>query len=115
VYGLVEINAECSESQIKFTWSPLTSLVETGGTPILSYDIEWDQGFQGQVWKHLAGYSFDYTQTSYTATANIIKGTTYQVHVRAKNYWGFGPFSSTITIKASTVPRKMATVTTSVD
>jgi len=62
------------------------------------------------VWYHLAGYSFDFTSTSYTASAKIVKGTTYRIRIRAKNYWGWGPYSGELSIKASTVPDKMTAV-----
>ena len=91
VKGLNEINSETSEIQIKFTWDPLLTLEETGGSPIISYDVQWDAGYNGIVWYHLAGYSFDFKQTTYLASAKIVKGTTYKIRIRAKNYWGWGP------------------------
>lgn len=47
--------------------------------------------------------------------SSIIGGTNYQFRVRAKNYWGWGSYSATVTIKASTVPDQMAAAVTSID
>jgi len=109
------VNSQTSESQIQFTWNALSTLLEIGGTPILSYNVQWDRGFNGQAWYHLAGYSFDLLTTSYTASALITKGTTYRIRIRAKNYWGWGPLSDELLIKASTIPSKLAVVVTSID
>jgi hypothetical protein len=35
--------------------------------------------------------------------------------VRARNYWGWGEYSDVLEIKASTVPEKVDTVTTSIE
>lgn len=51
----------------------------------------------------------------YYATASIKAGYTYMVRIRARNYWGWGDFSETITIKASTVPDQVDTPETSIE
>ena len=113
--GIVEINETTSESRIDFKWDPLVTHTETGGTPILSYNVQWDRGFSGIIFFDLAGYSSDFMLTTYSATAKITKGRVYYVRVRAKNYWGWGPFSTVMQIKASTAPDKMSGVKTYID
>jgi hypothetical protein len=39
----------------------------------------------------------------------------YQIRIRAKNDWGYGPFSTITSVKASSVPNKVAMPTTSID
>lgn len=75
---------------------PLITESETGGTTIISYNVQWDSGSNGAFWSNLAGFSSNYLATSYTATSAIIAGTTYRIRIRAKNYWGYGPFSNVL-------------------
>ena len=80
------------------------TLIETGGTGIISYNVQWDSGSSGAFWSNLAGFSSNYLAQQYTATSAIIAGTTYQIRIRAKNYWGYGQFSNIMSIKASAAP-----------
>ncbi len=89
--------------------------METGGTSIISYNVQWDSGSSGSFWSNLAGFSSNYLAQTYTATSAIIAGTSYQIRIRAKNYWGYGPFSSVITIKASAAPNQVSVPMTSID
>lgn len=98
-----------------FDWSELVTQQETGGTEILSYNVQWDTGTDGRSWSNLAGYSSNFIASSYTATASIVAGETYLIKVRARNYWGWGDFSDTITIKASTFPGKVNPAITTID
>jgi len=76
---------------------------ETGGSGILSYNVQWDTGTDGRFWSNLAGFASNYLANEYTATSSIVAGRTYLIKVRARNYWGYGEFSDLLTIKASTV------------
>lgn len=42
----------------------------------------------------------------------LTKGAYYQFKVRAKNVYGYGPFSSVVSVRASEVPDTMNTVST---
>jgi len=42
----------------------------------------------------------------------LTKGAYYQFKVRAKNVYGYGPFSSVVSVRASEVPTTMKTVAT---
>ena len=104
-----------TQSNIDFQWDELVTLEETGGTEILSYHVEWDRGSAGLYFLNLAGYVAIYDDTSYSITAHVTTGVSYQVRVRAKNYWGWGEYSDIFTIKASSVPERVDTVTTAID
>lgn len=45
--------------------------------------------------------------------AGVTAGTTYKLKVKARNIYGFGAFSSDFSIKASTVPSTVSSITTS--
>jgi len=53
---------------------------------------------------------------TFLITNNVYAGDLYQLRVRAKNVWGWGPFSPIFNIKAATAPSKMTTLpVTSID
>lgn len=87
----------------------------TGGTDIISYNVQWDSSTSGVSWSSLAGYTSNFIGDEYQATAEVQAGLTYQIKVRAKNYWGWGEFSDIISIKASTVPDKVDVPVTSIE
>jgi hypothetical protein len=63
----------------------------------------------------LVGYASDYTGTTYTVGVGITKGNTYKFKVRAENKWGFGAFSSSVSVLAAKAPSQISYVTTSID
>jgi hypothetical protein len=63
----------------------------------------------------LIGSNIDSTALTFTVSSSIIGGTTYQFRVRAKNYWGWGSYSSTVSIKAAKAPAQMSSAVTSID
>ena len=77
--------------------------------------MQWDAGTNGVTWSNLAGYSSNYIELEYQSTANVAAGVTYQIRVRARNYWGWGYYSDVLSIKASTVPDKVSTPVTSIE
>jgi len=104
-----------SETQIQVNWSPLTSSTDTGGSEILSYNLQFDSGTG--LWVDLVGYSSDYSQLTYTVTDGLTKGIAYQFRIRARNIYGWALLLSdpSTIIKTSGVPAQMFTVTTSYD
>lgn len=50
------------------------------------------------------GKSPESTLLTYTHTASIVAGSSYIFRVRAKNVYGYGDWSTELTIKASSVP-----------
>lgn len=92
------------ESLIQVSWSALTGS-QTGGSSILEYIVEWGSGFS---------LSASTQSTSLTTSTGITAGTTYTVRVRARNKWGYGPYSSTVQLKAAVAPSQMSALSTSV-
>ena len=101
-----------SDTQVQAEWTALSSPAD-GDSPVLSYELQWDQG--NSTWVSLAGSASYYTGTSYTVALGITTGSTYQFQVRASNKWGWGAFSPVTPIVAASAPSQMATVTTSID
>lgn len=58
----------------------------------------------GGSFSTVVGYSSDYTSTSVTITTGITSGKTYLFKYRAKNIFGWGSFSNTVSITAMTIP-----------
>jgi len=88
--------------------------VETGGSPILSYHLQFDQGTGNEDWADLVGFPVDSLVTTYTVTGGIVKGTAYRFRLRSKNIYGFGDYSSLATVFSSDVPEMPAPVTTEI-
>lgn len=105
--------AASTESSIVVEWTAPSTQAETGGSSITGYEIVWDAG-DGSADTTLAGLVSSYTSTSYTQGSGLTEGDDYLFKVRAKNIYGWGPYSAVATIAASSVPDAMATVTTSV-
>jgi Fibronectin type III domain len=106
-------NASTTIAQLVFDWVVPSS---DGYSPVTSYNVQWDQGTQGTQWANLTGYNIDSIVFNYKVSSGIYAGDFYQIRVRAKNRWGWGPFSPVLTIKAATMPAKMATYpSTSID
>ena len=53
--------------------------------------------------------------TSFVVNPGITQGTSYDFKVKARNKWGWGDFSSTVTIAATGVPDQMSEATTTID
>ena len=77
---------------------------DTGGSSITSYSLEWDSGTGGASFTSLIGETsdniatFTYTQTGLTA------GSSYKFRYRAKNIFGWGPYSNEVTTISATRP-----------
>jgi len=92
---------QTTETQVEVNWLALSSEAEIGNSPILSYQLVWDKA---------------------TGTANIVASSTmqltklligltpgqdYKFKVCARNIYGCGPYSQTVTIRASSIPDTM--------
>jgi len=78
----------------------LTLDADTGGSPILSYHLQWNAGSLTD-WYDLQGYAVETTSTTFTVTTGVVAGTTYDFKVRAKNIYDWGDFSAITQIEAS--------------
>jgi hypothetical protein len=104
-------------AQIQLLWPALTTDAETGAASIITYNLQWHGGADdyGAAWVSLTGEVSNYVDTSYIVSGGVIKGAAYRFRIRAKNIWGWGPYSATTQIVASAVPAQMIAVVTSID
>ena len=102
--------SETSTNQIQVSWTA----PDDGGSSITSYHLVWDEG-TGTTDRDLVGLVVPYTLTSHTVSISGSVGTPYNFKVRAKNIYGWGPYSNIVSILASDVPSQMQVVTTTVD
>ena len=104
-----------NQFQIEVEWLALLLHLEVRGSPITSYNLQWDAGYFGLSWSDLTGNLSDYLQTSYIVSSSIVPSAIYKFRIRAQNKWGYSDWSSITTIKASTWPEVVAMPTTSID
>ena len=107
--------ASSSETQLEVDWVALSLTSETGDSPILSYHLQWDSGSSGVTFTDLVGYPSNSLVLTYLISSGVSSGNTYQFKVRAKNLYGWGAYSTVLSLKASSVPDQPAAVTTSKD
>jgi hypothetical protein len=74
-------------TQIEVVVAALTGTA-TGGSPILSYHIEYDGASAGATWTELQGYSSNSLSLS-VIQAGLTPGTIYQVRYRARTIFGW--------------------------
>jgi hypothetical protein len=61
------------------------------------------------------GYGSDFAATTFTVVSGISPGIQFKFQVRAKNMWGWGPFSTVLPVTPSAKPDQMPTVVTTND
>jgi hypothetical protein len=93
--SLLRDDISTSTSQIKFTWSAPAS---NGGSPVIDYSIEWDNGTSTFTTLASGVTALTYTKTGVTS------GVTYQFKVAARNSIGLSVYSGSISIIAAVVP-----------
>jgi hypothetical protein len=91
------------DTQIKVDFAALSLQSETGGSTILSYNLQMDQS--DGVFEDLFGVTQDVlTTTSLVTSPSIVQGTTYGFRYRARNIYGWSDWSPTTYILAARVP-----------
>ena len=85
----------------------LPSPPSSGGSPIISYELQMDDGMSGEF-SSVNGIKINSLLTTYTVTTNVIKGRRHRFRYRAKNIVGWGPYSDDSYILAATVPDRPA-------
>jgi hypothetical protein len=93
-----------NDNQIKVTFGPLLD-TQNGGSPVLSYDLQIDDGIGG-LFTSLIGEAEFNLDTTFTISKNITSGGIYRFTYRAKNVNGWSPFSPVTNIKAATRPQR---------
>ena len=77
----------------------------TGGSLVLSLQLQWDSGSGGETWTTLIGESPYATTTTYQYSSALIDaGRIYKFRYRAKNAIGWGPYSDQGDIIAASEP-----------
>lgn len=103
-----------NQARIKVAWSALAD-PDNGGSDITSYHLQWDNGSGGSTWVDLVGLSPTSTALSFTVSTGVVSGTSYKFRVRAANVYGWGSYSSTLTVKAAAAPAQVLSVSTTID
>jgi hypothetical protein len=112
-------NALTGTSSITVDYHPLAGAAR-GGAPILSYELQWDQGSAGATWVSLVGAASDSVLTQFTVQdaqdpAYVVSGTVYEFRYRARNRQGWGAFSSATSIMAAAEPGQLSPVATAMN
>jgi hypothetical protein len=93
--------AATTNAQIELTWTPQT-LAQSHGSAVISYNIYWDQGLG--VYQELIGESSDYLGSPSYIISILTQGISYSFKIRSKNEWGWGQFSTPVSILAALAP-----------
>jgi hypothetical protein len=76
---------------------------DNGGSPIISYSLEWDAGSGGVSFIPLTGLTSNNILLSYTQTG-LSAGSAYLFRYRTLNIFGWGPYSSVLQAIAAELP-----------
>jgi len=102
----------CTETAITVNMPLVTGLTATGGLPVLSYQLEWDEG--GGAFVALVGDSPDSLATSYTVTG-LTTGATYSFRYIVRNEAGpSAAYSPVLVTYAAVTPSQMSAPATAV-
>lgn len=78
-----------------------------GGSQILSYSLEWDGAKgRGGIFVPIIGFPKDSLAQQLTINNGIRQGELYRFRYRARNIYGWGPYSEVSTVLAAQVPAK---------
>lgn len=82
----------------------ITAVTNTGSSPITSYELQRDDGIGGSFYSVKGGDNSPTLSTSFTLTADIVKGVAYRFRYRSRNVVGWSGWSPIASLSASTVP-----------
>jgi len=89
------------------SWTALSSATDIGNSAITAYNLYWDTGAGTSATTSL----YEGLTTSYTLNG-LTSGRNYKFKIRARNIYGYGSFSTEVTLQASTLPGTVTTITT---
>lgn len=75
-----------------------------GGYSVASYHLQYDDASSGTIWTDLVGLSTNSTTLTYTVSSSIQIGYVYKFRYRAKNIYGWGSYSDTLSLYAASAP-----------
>lgn len=101
-----------TKTGVTLSWAELLFTSETGGSPITSYSLEWDQGSSPFV--SLIGDPANSLALTYTITG-LATGLPYRFRLRARNIHDWGQYSNTVTVVPAGPPDTPASVSTVID
>jgi len=101
-------------TQIDVYWSPIVS-PQNGGSAVLSYHLQFDNGTASTNWTDVVGIAVDSLATTVIVSTDIVSGQVYGFRVRARNIFGWGPYSPVTQIQAAREPGKPIAPVTSID
>jgi hypothetical protein len=106
--------SQTDEGQIRVTMAeiPDGASAANGGSPILSYSLEWDAGFTGTGFTALTGSTSDSLERSHVATG-LSAGAVYEFRYRVRNVHGWGDHSPSLAAIAAKAPSTPAQPVTS--
>jgi hypothetical protein len=101
------------KTQITVAMDPISSPMD-GGSPMLSYNLQWDNGTNGATWTSLVGFSpYSLVQT-FTKTG-LTTGALYKFRYRVRNVYGWSSYSPVISVYAAVTPSKSSMIVTSLE
>ena len=104
---------QLTDVQVSVYWDPIVTDQHTGAVPILSYSLEWDQAADN--WVSLHGSDTNSLDLFFLASNGVQEGLVHQFRLRAKNQYGWGPYSLLAQIIPCREPEEMAAATTIID
>ena len=84
--------SKTNENQIALEMTAMIAVSETGGSPIVSYSLEWDDASSQLFFTSLIGETVNNIQLLYTKTG-LTPGVEYAFKYRARNIYGWSPYS----------------------
>lgn len=102
--GTVSRDSSSTASSIILNWSAQSGDSQTGGSAVLGYHLVWDNGDGATPDTNLIGHTSTFSDLTYTIASGLTTGSEYKFMIRSKNIYGFGDYSSVVTIKVAAVP-----------
>lgn len=94
----VNLSRKSSDEQsITIQWN---EPIENGGSPILDYQVSWDEGTAGSF----TSLGSTLNSSEFSPAQKLTTGVTYRFKIRAVNYIGTGPDSNVISLIAAGIP-----------
>ena len=101
-------------TQLDVYWTAL-SLYDAGGSPVLSYHLQYDNHTAATTWLDVVGLAPDSLLLTVIVSTNVESGSMYGFRVRARNVFGWGPYSQVTYIQAAREPDQPQAPVTSID
>lgn len=103
-----------SDLQLSVSFPVTDSHPDNGGSSVTSIALYWDEGNGDGVFTALVGESSDSLLDTFTVTSGVTRSAQYVFKHRAANIFGWGDYSTAVTITAATKPDPMDTVVTTI-